>query len=145
MRVLVQRVSRASVTVDGKIKGKIGKGILIFLGVGHSDTENESRFLAEKCVNLRIFEDNAGKMNLSLLDIKGAALVISQFTLYGDASKGRRPDFTAAARPEKAIPLYEHFLCEIRKFGVPCEAGVFGAEMQVELINDGPVTIFIEK
>lgn len=143
MRALVQRVSSASVTIEGKTVGKIGQGIVILLGVTHEDTEKDAIYLAEKCVNLRIFEDSSPKMNFSLLDIKGSALIISQFTLYGDARKGRRPDFTGAARPEKAIPLYEKFISEVRKFNLPAETGIFGAMMDVEIHNSGPVTIML--
>ncbi len=144
MRALIQRVSSASVSVDGKVAGRIGKGILILLGIAHEDTEEDSKYLAAKCANMRIFEDESGKMNLSLLDIKGAALIVSQFTLYGDTRKGRRPDFTAAARPEKAVPLYKHFIREFRSLGIPTETGVFGAMMDIEIHNDGPVTLMAE-
>jgi D-aminoacyl-tRNA deacylase len=144
MRALIQRVSSASVEIEGKIAGEIGKGFLVLFGVTHADTESDAVFLAEKCLNLRIFEDAAGKMNLSLNDIKGEILVVSQFTLYGDARKGRRPSFTDAAVPAQAIPLYEKFICELRKSGLKVETGIFGAEMSVKLCNQGPVTIMVE-
>ena len=126
------------------IRLEIGKGLVILLGVTHSDTEKDAAFLAEKCMNLRIFEDDAGKMNRSLLDVGGEALIISQFTLYGDASHGRRPSFTEAARPEVAIPLYEKFVELCRGYGVRVATGRFGAEMLVSIRNDGPVTILAE-
>jgi len=144
MRVLIQRVSSASVEIEGNISGEIGKGFLILFGVTHADTENDAVFLAEKCLNLRIFEDGDGKMNLSLKDIKGETLVVSQFTLYGDATKGRRPSFTDAAVPAQAIPLYEKFICELRKSGLKVETGIFGADMSVKLCNQGPVTMMLE-
>ena len=144
MRALVQRVSSASVEIEGKISGEIGKGFLILFGVTHADSESDAIFLAEKCLNLRIFEDADGKMNLSLNDIKGGILVVSQFTLYGDARKGRRPSFTDAAVPAHAIPLYEKFICELRKSELKVETGVFGADMSVNLCNQGPVTIMLE-
>ena len=137
MRALVQRAAAGRV-------GEIGKGLVILLGVTHSDTEKDAAFLAEKCMNLRIFEDDAGKMNRSLLDVGGEALIISQFTLYGDASHGRRPSFTEAARPEVAIPLYEKFVELCRGYGVRVATGRFGAEMLVSIRNDGPVTILAE-
>ena len=141
MRALVQRAAAGSVDVAGERIGEIGKGLVILLGVTHSDTEKDAAFLAEKCMNLRIFEDDAGKMNRSLLDVGGEALIISQFTLYGDASHGRRPSFTEAARPEVAIPLYEKFVELCRGYGVRVATGRFGAEMLVSIRNDGPVTI----
>ena len=144
MRALIQRVSRASVTVDSKCVGKIDKGILLFLGIADTDNVKNTKVLAGKCVNLRIFEDENGKMNLSLLDIGGEILIISQFTLYGNCSCGRRPSYTAAAKPETAIPLYEQFICEVRKFGVNTETGEFGAMMEVDILNDGPVTLMLE-
>jgi len=143
MRALIQRVLSSSVKVDGDIIGQSGKGILVFLGVTHDDTMEDLNFLVNKCANLRIFEDEEGKMNLSLLDVGGEALVISQFTLYGDCRKGRRPSFTEAARPDKAIPLYERFIDEFKKLGIKTESGEFGADMKVDLINDGPVTLMI--
>ena len=145
MRAVLQRVSRARVTVEGEIVGEIGKGILVLLGVSREDTEKEAVYLLEKMLNLRIFEDAEGKMNLSLLDIKGALLVVSQFTLYGDARKGRRPSFIDAARPERAIPLYERFITLLSDGGLHVETGEFGAMMDVELVNDGPVTLWLER
>ena len=144
MKALVQRVKYARVKVAGETVGEIGAGLLILLGVGLEDTEKEAAFVADKCANLRIFEDDAGKMNRSLLDTGGKALVISQFTLYGDASHGRRPSFSAAAPPELAEPLYLKFVELMRDAGVPTETGRFRAEMAVELCNDGPVTIMVE-
>lgn len=144
MRALVQRAAAGSVDVAGERIGEIGKGLVILLGVTHSDTEKDAAFLAEKCMNLRIFEDDAGKMNRSLLDVGGEALIISQFTLYGDALHGRRPSFTEAARPEVAIPLYEKFVELCRGYGVRVATGRFGAEMLVSIRNDGPVTILAE-
>ena len=144
MRALVQRAAAGSVDVAGERIGEIGKGLVILLGVTHSDTEKDAAFLAEKCMNLRIFEDDAGKMNRSLLDVGGEALIISQFTLYGGASHGRRPSFTEAARPEVAIPLYEKFVELCRGYGVRVATGRFGAEMLVSIRNDGPVTILAE-
>lgn len=144
MRALVQRVKYARVKVGGETVGEIGSGLLILLGVGLEDTEKEAAFVADKCANLRIFEDDAGKMNRSLLDTGGSALVISQFTLYGDASHGRRPSFSAAAPPEQAERLYLKFVELVKSAGVPVETGRFRAEMAVELCNDGPVTIMVE-
>lgn len=144
MRALIQRVSSASVEIDGKHNGKIDNGLLILLGITHADSEKDVSFLVDKCANLRIFEDTEGKMNLSLLDIKGGMLIISQFTLYADAKKGRRPSFTDAARPEQAIPLYEKFLEEAQKTGLTVANGIFGADMKVSLCNSGPVTIMLE-
>ncbi len=144
MRALVQRVTAAAVTIGGEEAGRIDSGLMILLGVTHADTLKEVVYTAAKCANLRNFEDDHGKMTRSLLDIGGAALVVSQFTLYGDASAGRRPSFTEAARPETAIPLYEAFLSELAKLGVPVASGRFGAEMQVEIHNDGPVTLLVE-
>jgi D-tyrosyl-tRNA(Tyr) deacylase len=144
MRAVVQRVSRASVTVDGEIVGAIGDGVLVLLGITHSDTAEQSRWLADKIVNLRIFLDADGKMNRSLIDAAGALLAVSQFTLYGDAQKGRRPSFIAAARPEHAEPLCQKFVDAVREHGVRVETGRFSAMMKVELINDGPVTLILE-
>lgn len=145
MRLLIQRVSQASVTVDGKTISKIGKGLLILLGIGHNDGEAEATFLSEKVANLRIFEDEAGKTNLSVLDVKGEAIVVSQFTLYANTSKGRRPSFIEAALPEVAEPLVKKFTELLQKHGVPTQTGQFGANMSVEIHNDGPVTIWLEK
>ncbi len=145
MKAVIQRVSCASVKVDNIIVGQINKGFVVLLGITHSDTENEAKFVAGKVANMRVFEDNNGKMNLSLKDVKGEILVISQFTLYGDARKGNRPSFTEAARPETAIPLYEYFIDEIKKSGIPVATGIFGAKMEVEIHNSGPVTIIVEK
>lgn len=144
MRAVVQRVKYSSVTVDEQVVGKIDKGLMVLLGITHSDGEKEVNWLAKKIKDLRIFEDAEGKMNLGLEDIKGELLVISQFTLYGDCIKGRRPGFVDAARPELANPLYEKFLEKCRSFGVKTEAGIFGADMKVELLNDGPVTLIID-
>jgi D-tyrosyl-tRNA(Tyr) deacylase len=144
VRAVVQRVSRASVSVDGQVAGKIGAGLLILLGVNRTDNPEAAGYLAEKIANLRIFSDSAGKMNLSLMDIGGAALVVSQFTLYGDTRGGRRPSYIEAARPEEASRLYEEFVRSVRALGVPVETGVFQAHMEVELVNDGPVTILLD-
>ncbi len=145
MRVLIQRVSQAGVTVDQQAISKIGKGLLILLGVGHADGEEQAQFLAEKVANLRIFEDEGGKTNLSVLDVKGEAIVVSQFTLYADTRKGRRPSFIDAATPEIAAPLVERFAELLRSYGVPTQTGQFGAHMQVEIHNDGPVSIWLER
>ena len=145
MRALIQRVSHASVTVEGKTISKIGKGLLILLGIGHGDSEEQCSFLAEKIANLRIFEDEQGKTNLSVLDVKGEAIVVSQFTLYADARKGRRPGFTDAALPEVAEPLVTRFVELLRSHKVPTQTGQFGTHMLVEIHNDGPVTIWLEK
>lgn len=145
MRALLQRVSTASVTVDDKVISRIEKGLVVLLGIGHGDGEEQATFLAEKVANLRIFEDEAGKTNLSLLDVKGEAIVVSQFTLYADSRKGRRPSFTDAALPEVAEPLVSRFADLLRGHGVPTQTGQFGAHMLVEIHNDGPVTIWLEK
>ena len=145
MRVLIQRVSRASVIVNQQVISKIGKGLLILLGVGHDDGEEQAQYLAEKVAHLRIFEDEQGKTNLSVLDVKGEAIVVSQFTLYADAHKGRRPSFTDAALPEVAAPLVERFVELLNRYGVPTQSGKFGEHMLVEIRNDGPVTIWLEK
>jgi D-aminoacyl-tRNA deacylase len=144
MRAVVQRVSRAKVTVDGRITGEIDVGLMILLGVGRDDTSATSVSMAEKAANLRIFEDEQGKMNKSLLDVKGGALVVSQFTLYGDARGQRRPSFLAAAPPDKAVELYEEYNAALRKLGVTVATGVFQAMMSVELVNEGPVTILLD-
>jgi D-aminoacyl-tRNA deacylase len=144
MRAVIQRVSRAQVTVESEITGAIGLGLLVLLGVSTADTEADADYLADKTAGLRIFEDSEGKMNLSVADVHGAILAVSQFTLYGDARKGRRPSFDAAARPEQAKKLYEYFVEKIRAAGLPCETGRFQAEMKVELVNDGPVTILLD-
>ncbi len=145
MRAVVQRVSEASVTVEGEVVGAIGRGLLVLLGVREGDTRAEADWLASKVAQLRVFADDEGKFNLSLLDIGGAALVVSQFTLYGDARKGRRPDFTRAGRPEVAEPLVDYFVAQLRTAGVPTETGRFGAMMDVRLLNQGPVTILLER
>lgn len=145
MRVLLQRVTSGKVVVDGQTIASIGHGLVILLGIGQGDTQEQAAFLAEKVAQLRIFEDAEGKFNLSLLDVGGEAIVISQFTLYGDARKGRRPSFSDAARPEVAAPLVEGFAGLLRSQGVRTQTGVFGAHMSVEIQNDGPVTIWLEK
>jgi len=144
MRAVIQRVSRARVAVDGEITGEIGGGILVLLGVSKKDSEKEAVYLLEKTLNLRIFEDSEGKMNLSILDIKGALLVVSQFTLYGDARKGRRPSFIDAAAPGEANRLYEFFVTAARRQISKVGTGRFQAMMDVELVNDGPVTILLD-
>jgi D-aminoacyl-tRNA deacylase len=144
MRAVVQRVSRARVKVGDEITGEIGKGLLVLLGVGQEDREGDADYLAEKVVGLRIFEDEAGKMNLSAGEIGGAVLAVSQFTLFGDARRGKRPSFDDAARPELARQLYEAFVEEIRARGLRCETGRFQAMMEVELVNSGPVTILMD-
>jgi len=144
MRAVIQRVSRAQVRVEGQIVGEIGKGILLLLGVGKADTKAQADSLLEKLVNLRIFEDEAGKMNLSLLDAGGALMVISQFTLYADCRKGRRPSFTDAGSPEEAKALYEYFISRARGRGLVVASGIFQALMEVELVNFGPVTILLD-
>jgi D-tyrosyl-tRNA(Tyr) deacylase len=144
MRAVLQRVSRARVTVDARVPGETGPGLMILLGVGHSDTSAVATSMAEKIANLRIFEDAQQKMNLSLLDTRGSALVVSQFTLYGDARGQRRPSFMAAAPPELAKTLYEEFCAALRALGVTVETGIFQATMSVELVNEGPVTILLD-
>ena len=144
MRAILTRVSSASVTIDGEVVGKIGKGFLILLGVGPEDTEAECRCLAEKCLGLRIFKDENDKMNLGLESVGGEVLVVSQFTLYGNCRKGRRPSFTDAAGPELGNALYEKFLAICEELGYPPQHGEFGADMQVESINDGPVTLILD-
>jgi D-tyrosyl-tRNA(Tyr) deacylase len=145
MRAMIQRVKYAKVSVDGQTTAEIGQGLVILLGVGHEDGEAQAAFLTDKIANLRIFEDADGKMNLSLVDVKGEAIVVSQFTLYADTRKGRRPSFTDAAMPELARPLVDRFAELLRTQGVVTGQGVFGAEMLVEIHNDGPVTIWLEK
>lgn len=144
MRAVVQRVHESSVTVDGRVTGKIGKGLLVLLGVGESDTGQDADYLAEKIVGLRCFADNDSKFNLGLRDVKGSVLAVSQFTLFGDCRKGKRPSFTDAARPELAVPLYERFVAQVRESGVEVQTGEFGAHMDVQLVNDGPVTLLLD-
>ena len=144
MRAVVQRVKSASVKVEGELVSEIGAGVLVFLGVAHDDTETELEYIANKVANLRIFEDEEGKMNRSLLETGGAALVVSQFTLYGDCRKGRRPSFINAARPEVANALYEQFITALEQQNVPTQGGTFQAMMDVQLVNDGPVTILLD-
>lgn len=144
MRAVIQRVREASVTVDGRIVGEIGRGFMVLVGVTHADTRAEADWLARKIAGLRIFEDADGKMNLGLADIGGSVLVVSQFTLYGDARKGRRPSFTEAARPEQAEPLIAYFMAQLREQGLPVASGQFQAHMDVALINDGPVTLWLD-
>ena len=145
MRVVLQRVSRASVTIDGRMAGAIGPGFCLLVGFTHGDTPGQVEWMAEKIAGLRLFSDADGKMNLGLVETGGAILVVSQFTLYGDAAKGRRPSFIDAARPETAIPLYEAFVAALRSRGFEVATGEFGAMMQVELVNDGPVTLLLER
>lgn len=140
----MQRVTRVSVTVEGAVTGAIGAGLLVLLGATHDDGAPQVRWLAAKVAGLRVFADDAGKMNRDVREAGGGVLVVPQFTLYGDARHGKRPEFTAAARPEVAEPLYEHFCAELATLGVPVERGVFRAHMQVELLNDGPITLMIE-
>ena len=144
MRAVVQRVSRAQVVIDGEISGQIGLGLLILLGVGHEDTEADANYLAEKIAGLRVFEDDSGKMNRSLQDVGGSVLAVSQFTLYGDVRRGKRPSFDRASPPEKARQLYESFVERIRSTGLRCETGRFQEMMKVELVNEGPVTILLD-
>lgn len=145
MRIVLQRVSRASVTIAGQMVGEVDRGFCLLVGFTHSDTPAEVDWMAEKVVGLRLFPDAAGKMNLGLADVAGAVLVISQFTLYGDTRKGRRPSFIDAARPEVAIPLYERFIVQLQAQGLRVESGQFGADMQVEIHNDGPVTLVLDR
>jgi len=144
MRAVVQRVSGAKVTVNGEIAGEIGAGLLVLLGVGTSDTTADADYMAEKITGLRIFEDSGGKMNVSLLDINGAMLVVSQFTLFGDVRRGKRPSFDDAAPPQTARGLYEYFVAQVRAKGMRCETGRFQEMMRVELVNEGPVTILLD-
>jgi len=144
VRAVVQRVSSARVEIDGEVAGSIGRGLLVLLGVGHGDSEKQAHWLADKIAGLRIFEDDAGKMNLSVEEVAGSALVVSQFTLYGDCRKGRRPSFTGAAPPEEADRLYQVFVNRLKERGLPVSTGVFQAMMQVHLVNDGPVTVVVE-
>jgi D-tyrosyl-tRNA(Tyr) deacylase len=145
MRVVLQRVSRASVTIDGRTAGAVGRGFCLLVGLTHGDTEATVDWMAEKVAGLRLFSDAEGKMNLGLDDVGGGVLIVSQFTLYGDAAKGRRPSFIDAARPEQAIPLYERFVSALRGRGLNVATGEFGAHMDVEIHNDGPVTLILER
>jgi D-aminoacyl-tRNA deacylase len=145
MRVVLQRVSKASVRIDGRVVGSIGAGFCLLVGFTHSDTPAQGEWMAEKVAGLRLFADAEGKMNLGLADVGGAVLVVSQFTLYSDAEKGRRPSFVGAARPEVAVPLYEAFVAALRARGLEVATGRFGAMMEVDLINDGPVTLLLER
>jgi D-tyrosyl-tRNA(Tyr) deacylase len=145
MRVLLQRVASAEVRVGERVTGSIGRGFLLLVGFTHSDSAAAIEWMAEKIIGLRVFPDDEDKMNRSLTDVEGALLVVSQFTLYGDAVKGRRPSFIDAARPDQAIPLYEQFIAMLRAKGVSTETGEFGASMQVALVNDGPVTLWLER
>ena len=144
MRAIVTRVSRASITINGAPGGSIGRGFLVLIGICDTDGPEESAYLAKKCTELRVFEDENGKMNKSLADIGGSILAVSNFTLYADCSRGRRPDFFGAARPDEAIPLYEEFLQRLRQTGIPLETGEFGADMQIDHVNDGPVTLILD-
>jgi len=145
MRVVLQRVSQASVTIDGRVAGAVGRGFCLLVGFTHGDSGERVDWMADKVAGLRLFSDAEGKMNLGLAEVNGALLVISQFTVYGDASKGRRPSFIDAARPETAIPLYERFLAALRARGLEVASGEFGADMQVEIHNDGPVTLILDR
>jgi D-tyrosyl-tRNA(Tyr) deacylase len=145
MRVVLQRVSRASVSIGGTVVGQVGRGLCLLVGFTQPDTAEKVQWMADKIAGLRIFGDAEGKMNLSLDEVGGAVLVVSQFTLYGDTAKGRRPSFIDAARPEIAIPLYQQFVSELRTRGIPVETGEFGAMMEVEILNDGPVTLVLER
>jgi len=145
MRVLLQRAARAEVSVESTVIGRIDRGVVLFVGFTHTDSEEQLVWMADKIVGLRIFPDDEDKMNRSIADVAGAVLVVSQFTLYGDASKGRRPSFVDAARPDVAVPLYERFIALLRERNVPVETGAFGATMQVELLNDGPVTLWLDR
>jgi D-tyrosyl-tRNA(Tyr) deacylase len=145
MRVLLQRVTRAEVRVSEQVTGRIGRGLVLLVGFTHSDGDDQLAWMADKIIGLRIFPDEDDKMNRSIAEANGALLVVSQFTLYGDSAKGRRPSFVEAARPEQAVPLYERFVARLRASGLPVETGTFGASMQVELVNDGPVTLWLER
>ena len=145
MRVLLQRVARAEVRVGEQVTGRIGRGLVLLVGFTHSDGEEQVAWMADKVEGLRIFPDEDDKMNRSIAEASGAFLVVSQFTLYGDSVKGRRPSFIEAARPEQAVPLYERFIARLRDSGLSVETGTFGASMQVELVNDGPVTLWLER
>jgi D-tyrosyl-tRNA(Tyr) deacylase len=145
MRAVIQRVSAGSVTIEGKTVAQIGQGLVILLGVGHTDSTRDAEELADKIAHLRIFSDPEGKMNLSMLDVQGEAIVVSQFTLLADTRRGRRPSFIDAARPDTAIPLYEHFTDHLRGLGIHTQTGEFGADMLVDIKNDGPVTIVLEQ
>jgi len=144
MRAVVQRVTSASVSIEGVVHGAIGRGFMVLLGVGQGDTEKDARYLADKIAALRVFNDDAGKMNLALADVGGAMLIVSQFTLYGECHKGRRPSFINAAPPEPGAELYETFIAFVREKGLQVETGKFGGDMQVSLVNDGPVTLLLE-
>jgi D-tyrosyl-tRNA(Tyr) deacylase len=144
MRIVLQRVTRAEVRIDGRVAGGIGQGYCVLVGFTHGDTMDQVRWMTDKVAGLRVFADGEDKMNLALADVGGGVLVVSQFTLYGNAEKGRRPSFTDAARPEQAIPLYEAFVADLRTRGLNVATGEFGARMEVELVNDGPVTLVIE-
>lgn len=144
MRIVLQRVSEASVTVEGRVSGAIGRGFCVLVGFTHADTMDQVRWMADKVAGLRIFTDAEGKMNLGLAEVGGEVLVVSQFTLYGNAEKGRRPSFVDAARPEQAVPLYEAFVAELRARGLTVATGEFGALMEVRIVNDGPVTLVVE-
>ena len=144
MRAVVQRVSRAQVAVDGEIVAEVGRGLVVLLGVTHADTDGDADYLADKIAGLRVFEDKNGKMNQDAAAVGGGILVVSQFTLYGDVRRGKRPSFDAAAKPERARELYEHFVARIRTAGLPCQTGRFQEMMEVELVNDGPVTILLD-
>ena len=144
MRAVLSRVSRATITINGKQGGSIGKGFVVLLGIGPEDTQADVVYLAKKCAEMRIFEDETEKMNLSLADVGGGMMIVSNFTLYGECAKGRRPDFFGAAKPATAIPLYNAFLDEIRKYNIEPVTGEFGADMQVDHVNDGPVTLILE-
>ncbi|WP_458863767.1 D-aminoacyl-tRNA deacylase [Acidaminobacterium chupaoyuni] len=144
MRTVITRVTRAELTIEGRLHAKIGKGFLVLVGITGEDTEKEATYLAEKCVGLRVFEDENGKMNRALADVGGEILAVSNFTLYANCAHGRRPDFLAAAKPDHAVPIYEFFLSELRRLGAPLQSGVFGADMQIDHVNDGPVTILMD-